>query len=353
MIDLRSDTVTQPTEAMREAMARAEVGDDVYGEDPTVNRLQELAASMLGKEAALFVPSGTMGNLIAVKCHTQPGDEVVLERSSHLVQFELGGMAWLSGVLPATLEGQRGLLDPEQVRAAIHTEVPYYKARTGLVCVENTHNCGGGSVYPPATLESIHDAAREAGIPVHMDGARVFHAAVAQGVPVARIACHADSVMFCLSKGLSAPVGSILCGGREFIEKARRVRKGVGGGMRQAGVLAAAGIVALEGMVDRLADDHHHARMLAEKLSRLPGVELNVATVETNIVIFRLAEGPAACAALVTCLREQGILVGQLTPDTIRMVTHRHIRREDVEATIAAVAGDSELFTTEARRHGE
>lgn len=338
MIDLRSDTVTQPTEAMREAMAQAEVGDDVYGEDPTVNRLQEFAAALLGKEAALFVPSGTMGNLIAVKCHTQPGDEVVLEQSAHIVQFEMGGMAWFSGTLPMVLAGSRGLLDPAEVRAAIHTDVPYYKARTGLVSVENTHNCGGGSVYPLETLEAIHAAARENGVPVHMDGARIFHAAVAQNVPAARIARHAESVMFCLSKGLSAPVGSMLCGSRAFIERARRVRRVVGGGMRQAGVLAAAGLVALESMVERLAEDHAHARLLAEGLARVPGFEVKAEEVETNIVMGRLAEGPSACAALVAHLRERGILVSQLTPDTVRLVTHRHIRRDDVEATVAAVA---------------
>lgn len=337
MIDLRSDTVTQPTEAMREAMARAPVGDDVYGEDPTVNLLQEAAAAALGKEAALFVPSGTMGNLLAVKCHTQPGDEVVLERSSHIVQFEMGGIAWFSSAMHKTLDGPRGILDPAEVKASIHTRVPYYQARTALVCIENTHNFGGGSIYPLATLRAVREAADHHGVPVHMDGARLFNAAVAQGVPPATIAAQADSVMFCFSKGLSAPVGSILCGTRAFIEQARRMRRVVGGGMRQCGVIAAAALVALESMVERLADDHRNARELALGLSSLEGVTIDLEGVQTNIVVVRLDGGAAACADLVAGLRAREILVSQLTPDTVRLVTHRHIGAADVAATVSAV----------------
>jgi threonine aldolase len=337
IIDLRSDTVTLPTEEMRAAMAAANVGDDVYGEDATVNHLQEEAAAALGKEAALFVPSGTMGNLLAVKCHTQPGDEVVLERNAHIVQFEMGGMAWFSGVLPQVLEGRRGILDPKEVARSIRHEVPYYRARTGLVCVENTHNFGGGSLYPQAALAEIYAAAHQRGTPVHMDGARLFNAAVAQGLSAAEIAQYADSVMFCFSKGLSAPVGSALCGSREFIERARRARRVVGGGMRQAGVIAAAALVALRTMVDRLADDHATARALAEGLAELPGVEIDPATVETNIVMARLTAGPSACTALLHEAKARGVLISQLTPDTVRLVTHRHIDRHAVGRALKAL----------------
>lgn len=337
MIDLRSDTVTQPTDAMRAAMATAPVGDDVYGEDPTVNRLQELAAERVGMEAALFMPSGSMGNLIAVKCHTQPGDEVVLQRDAHILQYEMGGLCWFSGTVPQTLEGERGILHPDEVRASLHSEMPYYRMRTGLVCVENTHNSGGGSVYPPEYLADIRAAADAHGLPVHMDGARLFNAAVGSGVPAARITQHVDSVMFSLSKGLSAPVGSMLCGNREFIEKARRVRRVVGGGMRQAGILAAAGIIALETMVERLAEDHRMARALAEGLAEVPGIEIDPDLVQTNILMCRLEGGAEACRALVAGLKERGVLVSQLTADTVRLVTHRHIGYNQVTSALAAI----------------
>ncbi|MBM3458527.1 MAG: low specificity L-threonine aldolase, partial [Armatimonadetes bacterium] len=303
MIDLRSDTVTHPTEAMRAAMATAEVGDDVYGEDPTVNRLQAVAARAVGMEASLFVPTGSMGNLLAVKCHTQPGDEILIERNAHILQFEMGGLAWFSGVTPLALESDGGILDPDRVRENIHAHVPYYRMRTTLVCLENTHNYGGGRVYPLETLSAISASARAAGVPVHMDGARLFHAAVALGVPAAEITRHADSVMFCFSKGLSAPVGSVLCGTEEFIQKALRARRVVGGGMRQAGCLAAAALLALETMVDRLAEDHRNARNLAEGLAAIPGLVVEPEKVETNIVMCRLAGGSSACQTLVTTLR--------------------------------------------------
>jgi threonine aldolase len=337
MFDFRSDTITLPTDEMRAAMAAAEVGDDVYGEDPTVNRLQEEAAAAVGKEAALFLPSGSMGNLLAVKCHTQPGDEVVLERNAHIVQFEMGGMAWFSGVLPQVLDGHRGILDAQEVARSIRHDVPYFRARTGLVCVENTHNYGGGSLYPQAVLAEIYAAARERNTPVHMDGARLFNAAVAQGLPAAEIAQYADSVMFCFSKGLSAPVGSALCGSPEFIERARRARRAIGGGMRQAGIIAAAARVALHSMVVRLAEDHALARALAEGLAELPGVEINPTLVETNIVMCRLNTGAPGCAELVQGLKTHGVLVSQLTPDAVRFVTHRHIDRKAVDAALLAV----------------
>lgn len=336
VIDLRSDTVTLPTDEMRAAMAAAEVGDDVYGEDPTLNLLQEEAAAAVGKEAALFVPTGSMGNLLAVKCHTQPGDEVVIERNAHIVAFEMGGMAWFSGVLPRVLDSQRGILDPDDVRANIHTNVPYYRARTGLVSVEDTHNYGGGTIYPLETLAAIRRAAADAGVPVHMDGARIFNAAVAQGIPAAEIARHADSVMYCFSKGLSAPVGSVLCGSRELVEKARRVRRVVGGGMRQAGVLAAAALVSLRSMIDRLAEDHAMARALATGLAELNGVQVDPGAVQTNILMCRLNGGADACAVLVRGLKERGVLVSQLTPDTVRLVTHRHIGYNEVAAALDA-----------------
>jgi threonine aldolase len=334
MIDLRSDTVTKPTEAMRAAMAAAEVGDDVYGEDPTVNRLQEVAAALLGKEAGLFFPSGSMANLTAVKCHTQPGEEVILDRYAHICQFEMGGMAWFSGLMPRTLEGHRGILEPDVVQSAIRRNVPYYVARTGLICVENTHNAGGGSVYPRATLAAIHQVAREAEVPVHLDGARLFHAVAAAGVPASRYAACADSVMISLSKGLSAPAGSVLCGGRDFIDSARRVRRVLGGGMRQAGVLAAPGLVALREMRERLAEDHAVARRLAEGLSALPGIEVDLEAVQTNIVICRPAGGAEPARRLVGLLRDEGVLVSQLSPETIRLVTHRHIGAAEAEMAL-------------------
>lgn len=337
LIDLRSDTVTQPTGEMRAAMAAAEVGDDVYGEDPTINRLQEEAAAAVGKEAALFMPTGSMGNLLAVKCHTQPGDEVVIERQAHIVQFEMGGMAWFSGVLPQTLEGHRGILDPREVTQSIHHDVPYYRARTGLVCVENTHNNGGGSIYPQKVLADIYAAAHQRNTPVHMDGARLFNAAVALGLPAAEIAQYADSVMFSFSKGLSAPVGSALCGTREFIERVRRTRRVVGGGMRQAGVIGAAALLALQTMVDRLAEDHAMARALAEGLAEVPGIEIDPATVETNIVIFRLTSDTLTCSEFVQELKAQEVLTSQLTPDTVRLVTHRHIDRQSVNRALSAI----------------
>lgn len=333
-IDLRSDTVTQPTAAMREAMASAEVGDDVYGEDPTVNRLEALAAERVGMEAALFVPSGTMGNLIAVKAHTEPGNEAIVERTSHIVLFEMGGMAWLSGVMPRVLDGRGGALDPEEVAANLHVDVPHYVARTGLVCLENTHNYAGGAVYPLDALAATCAAARERGVPVHLDGARLFNASVASGVPADEICRHVDSVMFAFSKGLSAPVGSVVAGSRAFVERARRVRRVAGGGMRQAGILAAAAVVALETMVDRLAEDHARARELALGVAALPGVLLDPESVRTNILMFRHANGACACQAWVALAREAGVLCSQMSADTIRLVTHRHVGPAEVQQAL-------------------
>jgi threonine aldolase len=340
MIDLRSDTVTLPTPGMRAAMARAEVGDDVYGEDPTTRALEERAAQLLGTEAALFVPSGTMGNQIAIACHTRPGQEVVVEATSHIYNVELGTMARFSGVQPRVLWGERGVFTAEQLADALHPDL-YYLSPVGLVCLENTHNAAGGRVWPLAEARRILELAHARGVPVHLDGARIFNAQVATGLPVRELVAGFDSVMFCLSKGLGCPVGSLLCGSRELIAEARRVRKALGGGMRQTGMLAAAGLYALEYHIDRLAEDHTNARLLAEGLSQLPG--LQVWPPETNIVVFEIEEGPSA-PELCARLRGRGVLCSPAAagthPRRVRMVTHLGISREDVVRTVDLVAGE-------------
>ncbi|MCS7198017.1 MAG: low-specificity L-threonine aldolase [Candidatus Bipolaricaulota bacterium] len=325
MIDLRSDTVTKPTPAMRRAMAEAEVGDDVFGEDPTVNKLQEYAAQLFGREAALFVPSGTMGNQIAIKVHTQPGDEVIVEEASHIFNSEMAMMSAFAGVLPRPIPSERGFLRWEQIERAIRPNV-YYYAQTRLICLENTHNLKGGGVYPLEWAREIVENAHQRGLAVHLDGARIFNAALATGRSVKEITEGFDSVMFCLSKGLGAPAGSMLVGSREFIEKARRVRKMLGGGMRQVGVLAAAGLYALEHHVARLAEDHKNAQLLAEALQEIPEVHLE--PVETNIVIFELSTIPAE--KLIDELKQRDILALAIGPRRIRLVTHLDVSREDV-----------------------
>ncbi|MDR7415419.1 MAG: GntG family PLP-dependent aldolase [Armatimonadota bacterium] len=331
-VDLRSDTVTQPTERMREAMAQAQVGDDVYGEDPTVRALEELAAERMGKEAALFCTSGTMANLVAVLTHTQRGDEVLCEATAHVYEHERQGLSALAGAALRPIRGERGWISPEALQAALHP-AGSHSPPPRLVCLENTHNRAGGVVLSPDRIAATTAAAHRAGLAVHLDGARIFNAAVALGVPARALAEPVDSVMFSLSKGLSAPVGSVLCGDKSFIERARRWRQVVGGGMRQAGVLAAAGIVALQEMVDRLAEDHRRAKALARGLSRLPGVEVDPDQVDTNIVLVRV-EGDAR--ALVARLAAQGVLCFALSPHEIRLVTHRHISDEDVAWAVEA-----------------
>ena len=326
LIDLRSDTVTRPTPEMRRAMAEAEVGDDVYGDDPSVNRLQELAAEKVGKEAALFLPSGTMGNQVAVMTHARRGEEVILEAEAHIFYYEVGGLAVLAGVQTRPLPGKRGVITPAQVRGAIRGDDIHFP-RTGLVCLENTHNRVGGAVWPLEEFREVCGAAHEAGVPVHLDGARVFNAAIYYGLPVTEITQHVDSVMFCLSKGLCAPVGSILAGDRDFIARARKHRKLLGGGMRQAGVLAAAGIVALEKMVDRLAEDHDNARRLAAGLAEMRRVRLDLDAVQTNIVYFDV-DGDAY--QMVEELSSRGVLVNSTGPARIRVVTHHDVSREDI-----------------------
>lgn len=335
LVELRSDTFTLPTDSMRRAMAAANVGDDVWGEDPTVNRLEELAAEIVGKEASLFVPSGSMGNLCAVLSHTAPGDEVILEIDSHIYNAELASGAVIGGVQMRPLETRDGRLDPRQVRAAIH-EADLQTPGTGLVCLENTHNLKGGTCLSPLQTESLAEVAHRAGLPVHLDGARIFNAAVAQGVDARELTGPVDSVMFCLSKGLSAPVGSMLAGRRDFIERARRIRKMLGGGMRQAGVLAAAGICALTENVGRLAEDHINARELARGLQGLPGIAVDLSRVETNMVYVHFLPPLTPERFLALCL-QRGVKADGTTPGTVRMVTHRNVSSEDIEYAVEAI----------------
>jgi threonine aldolase len=335
-IDLRSDTVTLPTPQMRQAMANAEVGDDVMGEDPTVNRLEEMAAAKLGKEAALYVPTGTMANLVALLTHCGRGDEVIVGDKAHTFVNEVGGMAALGGIQPRTITNQSdGTLALDDLKSAIRGDNVHWP-RTRLITLENTHNACNGSPLTPAYLWSVYDLAQSRGIQVHTDGARIFNAAVALGVPVAEMARHTDSISFCLSKGLSAPVGSLLCGKKEFIAEARRQRKMVGGGMRQAGIVAAAGIVALETMVDRLADDHANAKYFAESIARIPGIELDPAHIKTNIVFFDLTNGMTA-SEFAKRLAAQGVLIGASGEKRLRAVTHDGIERKDIETVIECI----------------
>jgi threonine aldolase len=336
VIDLRSDTVTQPTPAMREAMYRAEVGDDVYGEDPTVNRLEAVAAERMGKEAALFVVSGTMGNLVALLTHCGRGDEVILGHQSHTYLFEQGGMAALGGITPWSVPNQPdGTLRLEDIEGAIRGD-NVHLPRTRLVCLENTHNMCNGAPLTAAYTAQIARLAHDRGLRVHLDGARIFNAAAALGEDVRELVREVDSVMFCLSKGLCAPVGSLLCGSADFIAEARRARKVVGGGMRQAGVLAAAGLIALEQIADRMAEDHARAKRLAEGLAELPGVEVAPAT--TNILYFSLAEEVTKTPEeVVSGLKERGVLLLGRLEGRFRAVTHYWISDEDVEKTIQAM----------------
>jgi threonine aldolase len=334
VVDLRSDTLTLPTQAMREAMARAEVGDDVWEEDPTVRRLEEMAARRTGKETALLVSSGTQGNLVSVLAQTRPGQEAILDADSHIFNYEGAGAAVFGGVQTLPVKTQRGFLTPEQVREHIRPN-NIHIPMTGLVCLENTHNRHGGTCCTPEEIEAVAAAAHAAGVPVHLDGARIFNAAVALKRPVGDFARPVDSITFCLSKGLGAPVGSLVCGSRELITRARRVRKMLGGGMRQVGVLAAAGIVALESMVDRLAEDHANCRRLAEGVSRLPHVRLDLATVQTNIIIFRIEKDGGAAELVTGCLARK-VKIHQTGPASIRCVTHKDVDGDDIERALEA-----------------
>ena len=335
-IDLRSDTVTKPTPAMRRAMFEAEVGDDVYGEDPTVNRLEERAARILGKPAALFVPTGTMGNQTAIRTHTRPGQEIICEDRSHIVLYEMGGPASLANCLTRTIATEDGLLDWAMISARVRGAGDHFQG-TGLISIENSHNVAGGRVYPQKTIAEICEKAHADSVPVHMDGARIFNAAAYLGITPAEVAEPVDSVMFCLSKGLGAPVGSMLAGSADFIKEARRVRKGLGGGMRQVGVLAAAGLTALDESPDKIPDDHANARYLAEALVEMPGLAIDPALVETNILFFDCAGTGMTAGELSGRLKEAGVLANGLGGTRMRLVTHHDVSREDCEGAIAAM----------------
>jgi threonine aldolase len=335
IVDLRSDTVTRPSPAMREAMARADVGDDVYGEDPTVNALQERVAALLGKEAALYVPSGTMANQIAIAVHTKPGDEVLVTQGAHCMVFESGAGGALAGVQFTVLGDARGRLAAAEVAAAINPDNHHF-APTTLVAVENTHNRGGGSIIPQREILAIQQVARARGLALHLDGARLLNAQVATGTSARELAAPFDTVSICLSKGLGAPVGSLLAGSKALIHRAHRRRKMLGGGMRQAGILAAAGLYALEHNVTRLAEDHANARRFAEGIARGPGIAVDVAGVETNIVIWDLLpELPLDAAAFVARAREQGLLLNAVGARRLRAVTHLDV---DAQACVAGAA---------------
>lgn len=330
-IDLRSDTVTKPTPAMREAMAQASVGDDVYGEDPTVNALQERAAALLGKSFALFVPSGTMANQLSVRVLTKPGDEVILDSRSHIVRYEQGAAAALSGVQLYTIPTERGLLSPEQVQAAIRPKDPH-TLPTGVICLENTHNAGGGSIYSMTAIERIHALARAQGIPMHLDGARLFNAVVATGISAAAYGQYFDTVSFCLSKGLGAPAGSlIVTNHEELYPRLRRYRRMYGGAMRQAGILAAAGLYALDHHIARLKEDHDNAIRLARALRSLPAVRVDLGRTETNIVMFDVPQPSRPASEILASLRERGVLINAVGPTTYRAVTHLDVSAGDID----------------------
>ena len=344
MIDLRSDTVTLPTPEMREAMYRAEVGDDVYGEDPTINRLQEMAAQRLGKEAALFVASGTMGNACAMLAHAGRGEAIIVGDQSHIYRYEGGGAPMLGGcpmkVIPTEPDG---MLDPRKVMLNIDDGSDEHAAPTVLLCMENTHNRCGGSVLSVEQVETLSTLAHEHNMKTHMDGARVFNAAIALNVPISELVRSVDSVMFCLSKGLSAPVGSLLVGRRDFIKRAHRARKALGGGMRQAGILAAAGIVALERMVDRMAEDHENSKRLAYGLADFPQIDITVERVVTNMVMFSVRNAAqealteAETMQFLAKAQEHGVLMGTMGEGKIRAVTHHGIDTQDIQAALAGI----------------
>jgi threonine aldolase len=334
-IDLRSDTVTLPTPEMLDAIRHAPLGDDVYGEDPTVNRLQELAAEKMGKEKALLVTSGTQGNLVSILAQTKKGEEVILEASAHTYRTEAGGLCIVGGLIPNPVPGTMGVLDPGDVERAIRPPNVHFPKPT-LIAIENTHNAAGGTCWTPPQIKAIKEVAERHGMRVHLDGARVFNAAVALHVDVRELTKHVDSVTFCLSKGLSAPIGAVVVGDEAFIERANKWRKVLGGGLRQAGVIAAPGIIALEKMVDRLQEDHANARALAEGLARIRGVSIDLATVQTNIVRYDIAGLGLDASQFVSSLRQHGILTSG-AGTKIRMVTHRMISREDIDDTLHAI----------------
>ena len=335
-IDLRSDTVTKPSPAMRRAMADAEVGDDVYLEDPSINRLQARAAEIFGREAGLFVPSGSMGNLACIMAQTSRGNEVICEAAGHIYNYEMGSMSALGGVLPRIVPAEDGILHWNQIAPAIR-EKAYYRPQTAVVALENTHNMAGGTVYPTDLANDICDKAHEAGLKVHLDGARVFNAAVFLGEKVADMTKKFDSIQFCLSKGLGAPVGSMIVGSRDFVERCRVIRKMLGGGMRQAGVLAAAGLVALEEGPTHIPTDHENAQIIARGLAKIPGIRIDPKKVQTNIVIFDVGETALQSSELVERLNQRKVLTGAVDLTRIRVVTHRDVSREDCEQAVQII----------------
>lgn len=331
-IDFRSDTLTKPTDEMRKAMYKANVGDDVYKEDPTVNKLEQLAKEKVGKEDALFVPSGTMGNQLALLAHTDRGEEIILEEWSHIYRFEVGGLSFLSGLQAKPIKGINGIMEVKDIKKEIIKDEDIHHAQTSLICMENTHNMAGGVVTPIDKMEKIYNLANDNNIKVHLDGARIFNASTYLNTDVKNITKKTDSVMFCLSKGLSAPVGSILAGDKEFIKKARRYRKMLGGGMRQAGILAAAGIIALNNMVDRLKLDHENIKLLADNLTNIKSID--VKKPQTNILMIDVSKSEYNSEEVIDKLKNEGILTSKITDNIIRFVTHRHITKEDILSTI-------------------
>ena len=330
IVDLRSDTVTLPTEEMLEAMRTAPLGDDVYGEDPTVNRLEELAAKKMGKDAALLTTSGTQANLVSAMSQTTRGDEVILEAEAHMYYYEVGAFSALGGLVARLVKGNMGIMSPQDIEQVLRPPNIHFPP-TSLICIENTHNRAGGTIWSPTDVNKVYDLAKAHHLRVHMDGARVFNAAVGLGVDVREFTRHVDTLMFCLSKGLSAPIGSMVVGEQSFIDRARRYRKMLGGGMRQAGVIAAAGIIAIEKMVDRLKDDHTNAKILATGLSKIPGITVDMARVQTNIVIYDVGGLGTDGKRWVTELGKHGVKAGAQEFGRVRMVPHRGIEKEDIE----------------------
>jgi len=336
VIDLRSDTVTKPTPEMRRAMADAEVGDDVFIEDPTLNRLQERAAEIFGREAGLFVPSGTMGNLTCIIAHTRPGQEVICEEVGHIYNLEMASMSAVGGVIPRVVRAPDGILTWDLIQPAIRPKI-YYRPQTALVSLENTHNMAGGTVYPTEVVEEICDKSHDAGLKVHLDGARIFNAATYLKQNVKEMTKKFDSIQFCLSKGLGAPVGSMILGSREFIERCRSIRKMLGGGMRQAGVLAAAGMIALENGPKRLQEDHDNAQFLARQLAEIPGIDIDPAKVQTNIVIYSVKNAGFSTPDFLAAIAKRNVLAVPVDAHRVRMVTHLDVNRRDIEHAIAVI----------------
>jgi threonine aldolase len=335
MIDLRSDTVTRPSPAMRQAMATAEVGDDVFGDDPTVNKLQERVAQLFGKEAALYVPSGTMGNQACLYAHTEPGDEILFEAGAHIFNYESAAPAALSGLLTHPIVGKRGMFTAEDVRVRVRP-INVHSPRTRLVSIENTHNRAGGAIFPLDEIKRIHDVAREHGLIMHLDGARIWNAHVATGTPLAEYATYFDSISACFSKGLGCPVGSIIIGSREFVTKAHRVRKRFGGGLRQVGILAAAALYALDHNIERLKDDHANARWLSTQLAQIPGIDIDLEATQTNIIVLDVAKTGRTPQDIVDALKKRNVLAVVFGPTRIRCVTHLDVTRSDCEQAVAA-----------------